>query len=524
VRNDQGRNDQGRRDVLRGLAGAALAVPGLVGGEAAAQTPAAEYRSVGELNRALIARQVSSRELVDRAIARIEATDGAINAVVVRDFERARAAAAEADAALARGERRPLLGIPMTIKEAVNLAGLPTTWGIPAFKDWRPNEDAVTAARLKAAGAVILGKTNLPLRLADWQSYNDIYGATNNPWDLGRTPGGSSGGAAAALAAGYVPLELGSDIAGSIRAPAHYCGVFGHKPSYGVVPLRGHQVPRTEASGGDGGLSVVGPLARSAADLELALDVLAGPDRDEAVAYRLVLPAARHDELRRFRVLVIDTHPLHPAAESVRLAIRQLAERLGRAGATVADRSPLLPDLAQIARTFVPMLSSYVSQGRPREYYAGIEATLTTLPADDQSLLTLLLRGAVLSHRDWLAANATRARLARQWRELNRDWDVVLCPAMSTPAFPHDHSPDARARRIDIDGKAYPYLDQFFWPAIATLLGLPTTVAPIGRSPEGLPIGVQIIGPQLEDRTTLAFARLIEREFGGFVPPPSVAK
>jgi amidase len=206
--------EQGRREVLRGLAGAAVAAAGIAGRDARAQATAGEYRSAAQLVAALAARDVSSRELVDSAIARIEAADRALNAVVVRDFERARAQAAAADAALARGERRPLLGVPMTIKEAFDLAGLPTTWGIPAFKGWQPNDDAVAAARLKAAGAVILGKTNLPLGLADWQSYNDIYGTTNNPWDLARTPGGSSGGSAAALAAGYVALELGSDIAG----------------------------------------------------------------------------------------------------------------------------------------------------------------------------------------------------------------------------------------------------------------------------------------------------------------------
>jgi amidase len=300
--------------------------------------------------------------------------------------------------------------------------------------------------------------------------------------------------------------------------------VFGHKPSYDVVPLRGHQVPRSEFSGGDGGISVVGPLARTAADLELALDVLAGPDEEDAVARRLILPPARHAQLRDFRVLVIDSHPLYPAAESVRLAIQALAERLARSGVTVADKSPSLPDLAQIARTYVPMLSSYVSQGRPREYYSGIEATLSSLPIEDQSLTTLLLRGAVLSHRDWLAANSTRAHLSRQWSELCRQWDVVLCPAMPTPAFPQDHNPNPRERRIDFDGKSYPYLDQFFWPGIANVLRLPATVAPIGLSSDGLPVGVQIVGPYLEDRTTIAFAKLIEREFGGFTRPPGLPR
>src|SRR6185437_5998887 len=203
---------------------------------------------------------------------RIEARDTEINAVVVRDFDRAREAARAADAALARGERRPLLGLPMTVKESNNVAGLPTTWGFEPFKDFRASDDAVAVARLRAAGAVILGKTNIPPFLADWQSNNPVYGRTRNPYDLARSPGGSSGGAAAALAARMIPLEFGSDIGGSIRVPAAFCGVYGHKPSFDLVPLRGHQPPGAE--GGSGILlAVVGPLARTARDLSLALDV-----------------------------------------------------------------------------------------------------------------------------------------------------------------------------------------------------------------------------------------------------------
>src|SRR5215469_7116385 len=301
------------------------------------------YRSAGELVEALANQQASSRELVDAAIARIEALDGKINAVGVRDFDRARAAAADADAALAKGERRPLLGLPITVKEAFNVAGLPTTWGIPAFKDWQPPHDAVAVARLKAAGAVILGKTNIPLAVSDLQSFNEIYGTTNNPWDLNRTPGGSSGGSAASLAAGYVALELGSDLNGSIRQPAHCCGVFGHKSSTGLVPLHGHAPPRSSPTAADAtvGLGVVGPLARSAEDLALALGLIAGPDDADGIAYRLSLPAPRHERLADYRVLVIDTHPLLPTASAVRSALDGLAERLVKKGAQVARTSPL---------------------------------------------------------------------------------------------------------------------------------------------------------------------------------------
>src|SRR5262245_60124214 len=241
--------NKSRREFLKAVGAVAIAGMPFAAGRStrafgqARPISGAEYRTVAQLSSGLAQRQFSAAELVDHAIARIEALDGPINAVVVRDFERARAAAVQADAALNRGERRPLLGIPMTVKEAFNVAGLPTTWGIPNFKGWRPAQDAVIVSRAKAAGAIVLGKTNVPLRLSDWQSFNEIYGTTNNPWELGRTPGGSSGGSAAALAAGYVPLELGSDIGGSLRAPAHYCGVFAHKPSHALVPSRGHTPP-----------------------------------------------------------------------------------------------------------------------------------------------------------------------------------------------------------------------------------------------------------------------------------------
>jgi amidase len=305
------------------------------------------YRSAGNLVQALASREISSRELVDGAIARIEALDPKINAVVVRDFNRARAAADAADAALARGERRPLLGVPMTVKEHFNIAGLPTTWGFPKFKDWRPDFDALAVQRLKASGAIILGKTNVPLNLADWQSYSEVYGATNNPWDLGRTPGGSSGGPAAALAAGFTPLEFGSDIAGSLRCPAHFCGVFSHKSSLDLVPQRGAGPPQAPATPVRGDLSVIGPMARSAADLMLLLDVTAGPDElMEGIGYKLQLPPPRRTKLSEFRVLVLDRHPLCPTETNVSGALDMLADRLARTGSTIFRASANLPDLA----------------------------------------------------------------------------------------------------------------------------------------------------------------------------------
>jgi len=490
--------------------------------KAAADQAAPMYQTAGDLVEALASRQVSSRELVDAAIARIEALDPKINAVVVRDFDRARTAADAADAALERGERQPLLGLPMTVKEQFNIAGLPTTWGFPKFKDWRPDADALAVQRLKAAGTIILGKTNVPLNLGDWQSYNEIYGATNNPWDLTRSPGGSSGGGAAALAAGFVPLEFGSDIGGSLRAPAHFCGVFSHKPSLDLVPQRGALPPQTPAIPVRGDLAVIGPMARSAADLALELAVVAGPDElMEGIGYKVALPPPRHDKLADFRVLVIDEHPLCPTASSIRAALDGLAERLGKAGCTILRASPNLPDLALTSRVYRELLSAFFSADLPPDARERIEAAAKALSPDEQSLAASGLRGATISHPEWIRQSRIRGGLRGRWQALFQEVDVVLCPPMPTTAFPHDHSPGF-ARKLEVDGAKIPYFDQSVWAGLATLNGLPATTMPIGHDDGGLPVGVQIIGGFLDDRTTIAFAGLLEREFGGFTPPPGL--
>ena len=479
------------------------------------------FRTATELSAALAAKQVSAVELAQDAIGRIERHDPKINAICARDFERGLQAAREADAARARGETRSLLGIPMTVKESYNVAGLPTTWGFPAQKDFTPTEDALTVVRVKQAGGVILGKTNVPIGLGDWQSYNEIYGTTNNPYDLGRTPGGSSGGSAAALAAGYGALSLGSDIGGSLRVPAFHCGVYAHKPTLGMVPFRGHVPPPFPPMPANRDLAVVGPMARGAADLTLLLDVVAGPDPLEAgKAYRLTLPPPRHANLKDFRVLVVETDPVMPANADVRAAIGKLAAGLGKAGAAVSRESPLLPDFAASSRLYMRLLISLLAANWLPENYADAQAKAAKLAPDDVSLSAERLRGSVLSHRDWVVADNSRIRLQAQWRELFKHFDAVICPIMPTPAYPHDHSPEQETRRINIDGTDHVYPDQLAWPGIATLPGLPATAIPLGLSREGLPVGVQIVGPSMEDRTPLKLAELIEREFGGFVPPP----
>jgi amidase len=512
-----------RRSFIAAV-GAAAAATALASAKATAAPdqvgPA--YSTAGELVPALAGRQVSSRQLVDSAIARIEALDPKVNAVVVRDFDRARAAADAADAALARGERHPLLGLPMTVKEQFNVAGLPTTWGHLKFKDWRPDADALAVQRLKAAGAIILGKTNVPVDLGDWQSYNEVYGTTNNPWDFGRSPGGSSGGAAAALAAGFVPLELGSDIGGSLRSPAHFCGVFSHKPSLDLIPQRGAGPPQTPAIPAASTFAVIGPMARTAADLALELAVLAGPDELwDGIGYKLALPPPRHDRLGDFRVLVIGEHPLCQTAASVSAALDGLADRLAKLGCTVLHTSSKMPDLASTTRNYVELLSAFFSADLPPDDRLRVEAAAQALSPDDLSIPAARLRGLTMTHAAWIKTSRIRSGLRARWQALFQDVDVVLCPPMPTVAFPHDHSP-IRARELDIDGKKVPYGTQVAWAGIATSNGLPATTMPIAHTDGGLPIGVQIIGGYLDDNTTIAFAGFVEREFGGFTPPPSL--
>ena len=393
---------------------------------------------------------------------------------------------------------------------------------MPEQRNFRPAEDALAISRVKDAGLVILGKTNVPLGLGDWQSYNDIYGTTNNPYDLTRTPGGSSGGSAAALAAGYGPVSLGSDLAGSLRVPAFHCGVFAHKPTFALVPSRGHLPPPLPPLPLDRDMAVIGPLARCAADLSLLLDVMAGPDPIEAgKAYRLALPPPRHSELKDFRVLVVDSDPVMPTNAVVRAAIDKLAKDFAKAGVRIERQSPLLPDFAASSRLFMRMLLSFLAITFQPEIYAGALAAAPNLPPSDMSLQAERLRGIALSHRDWVMAESARGHLRAQWRALFDSFDAVICPVMPTPAYPHDHSAEQEKRRVDIDGKEFAYPDQMAWPGIASLPGLPATAIPTGLSQEGLPVGVQIVGPWLEDRTPLKLAELIEREFGGFVPPPA---
>ncbi|MBV8937749.1 MAG: amidase, partial [Alphaproteobacteria bacterium] len=300
----------------------------------------------------------------------------------------------------------------------------------------------------------------------------------------------------------------------------HYCGVFSHKPSLDLVPQRGAGPPGTPAIPVRGDLAVVGPMARTAADLAIELDALAGPDEwSEGVGYRLALPPPRHERLEDFRVLLIDTHPLCPTAKSIGAALESLSDHLAKRGCRVTREGRGLPDLALTTRIYAELLFAFFGADLSAEDRERIGAAVKSLSPEDQSLGTSRLRGFTMSHPDWVRTTRIRGALRQKWQDLFRDHDVILCPAMPTPAFPHDHSPQ-RTRQLDVDGKQISYNDQLAWAGIATLTGFPATTAPIDRTEGGLPIGIQIVGGYLEDRTTIAFAGLIEREFGGFTPPP----
>jgi amidase len=435
-----------------------------------------ERCSASALARAIGDGKLSARDACEAAIARIEARDPRINAVVVRDFERAREQASERDTRRERGERPPLLGVPMTVKEAIDVAGLPTTWGIAPFRDYKAKEDAVLVQRLKAAGAVILGKTNVPVALADWQSFNPIYGRTVNPVDPSRSPGGSSGGSAAALAAGMVAIEVGSDIGGSLRVPATFCGVFAHKPTFGLVPNRGHGFPGTDGGGVE--LAVAGPMTRHAADLELELAVIAGPDVDAATGYRLDLPPARPHDLAGARLLFLDAHPKATTSSILTDAVARVAEVAARAGAEVFRHSDLLPDLSAAHAAYTEMLGAIFTRGSPTA------------------------KDVISAHR-WMELLDAQFRLRRQWRALFARFDAVVAPAFGTVAYPHVDNPNDPGAVLQIDGKSTPYFDQLAWPGVATFSGLPATAVPVGATSEGLPIGLQVIGGFLQDRTAI---------------------
>lgn len=479
------------------------------------------FNSAIELAAAIKSKVIGCRELLDHYWTRVERFNPQINAIVVSDIERARDRANAADAAIAGGDLwGPLHGVPMTVKESFDVVGLPTTWGVVSLRDNKPAANAVAVDRLAGAGAIIFAKTNVPTLLADWQTFNPIYGTTNNPWNLGLSPGGSSGGSAAALAAGLTGLEAGSDIGGSIRNPAHYCGVYGHKPSHGMVPMRGQLFPGNMAPVD---FFVTGPMARSAGDLAAALVIMAGPDPLDARGWQLTFRPPRRSKLADFKIAVMLDDPNSRVDRAVQDRLQALADFLAQRGAVVSHEARPDLDFNQAHDVYVLLLRAATSRVQSQEVFQGNIKIAPTLAPDDQSYLARMVRGNTLYHRDWLDLDEARQRVRRKWADFFNDYDLLLCPAAASSACRHDHTGERYERVILVNGQPVPTTDQLFWAGISSLPALPATVAPSGLTPEGLPTGVQIVGPAYDDLTCIGFAELLEREYYPFVPPPGYA-
>lgn len=466
------------------------------------------FASAVEMLGALQAGEVSARELVELHIKRIEKHNPAVNVIVTKNFDEAREAAMRADEARAAGRDLPLTGLPITIKDQIDVAGLRTTGGTPERADHRAEEDAPNVAKLRAAGAIILGKTNVP-NSGDWQASNPLFGTTKNPWNPERTSGGSTGGAAA-VATAMSPLELGSDIGGSVRIPASYCGVLGHKPSETAMPkgsLPNPAVPMT----------VQGPIARRADDLELALNVMAGPVAGEDIGWRLTIPQARGVRLRDFRVAVLPRLDWLPCDDETLAAQERLASQLSGIGVEVAEVMPDgFGDFRDYYRTYLALLNAIVTRGLPPDVR---ERAVRRLTANGDEISLAKARGMTATIADYIGWMEERERYRRLYRQFFRDWDILLTPVTLCPAYPHT-TERWLDRRLDVNGEPAHYDLLSAYPSLATLPGQPATNFPVGLNRDGLPLGLQAIGPYLEDRTTIHFAGMICETFGCLQPPP----
>lgn len=469
----------------------------------------------------LLAGDFTARELLEATFARIDLLNPTLNAVVAQDRDAARAMAADSDRRIAAGRPRALEGLPITVKDAFDVAGLPSSGGLPAYRYRLPEEDAAAVARLRAAGAVILGKSMVPVFSGDFQSYNPAHGVTNNPWNPAHSPGGSSGGAAVAVATGMAAFELGSDLGGSIRWPSHATGVFGLKTSWGLVSTWGSVPPPPERrTPRNADLVVAGPITRSAADLDLVLSVLAGPRDPRGPA--TALPAPRLADARGLRVALWAEDPFAPVDAEVAQAVRHAAELLRGAGALIDETARPGFRFADAFEAYALLNHAVVAYGLPPKVRARIQAAGRGLSPNDLSHQALQARGAGMTPSQYQQNAQRRMALKRQWARFFQNYDVVLCPPAPVAAIPHDHLPDIHARRLAVNGGQRPYLDFLLWASLATGSDLPALSAPVGLSRAGLPLGVQIIAPAGEDRTAVAVAAMLERAGAGYRAPPGL--
>ncbi|HXJ17531.1 MAG TPA: amidase [Candidatus Polarisedimenticolia bacterium] len=473
------------------------------------------FRSALQAADAIRKKEISSVELTRHIFERIERYNPALNAFVYQMKEEALLQAKKADEAVARKEPGGVFhGVPISVKESFAVAGQPCTWGMPPFKDSRASQNAAVVDRLVDAGAILIGATNVPVNLSDWQSYNSIYGTSNNPWDLKRTPGGSSGGTAAAVAAGLGYLSVGSDIGGSIRVPSHFCGIYGHKPTLDIVSLRGHQPGGISTPPGFSTLlAVAGPMARSANDLLAALRVLGGPEGWDRKAWKWELPPARREKLKDFRVGYILDDPIAPPAPDVRVVLEKTLKNLDRLGVKMKPGWPAGFQPSALLDTYRYMLFAFFISMSPPEAQQALRQQFEKIAGSAEAQ-------ALASFPRWQAENLRRLGFRAHWQAYFDEIDVFLSPVTFTAAFPHDHSEPQEQRSIATAAGPRNYMDGLNWISPAILTGCPATAAPVGRTQAGLPVGIQIMGPYGEDATCIAFADLLAQEVGGFTPPP----
>lgn len=458
-------------------------------------------------------KHVGAGEVLAACLRRFERFNGALNAIIYTQIDQAVESAARLDDDMdGASERHALSGVPATVKEAIDWVGTPSTWGLPSMADYRPARNAAVVDLLIDQGALLFGKTNVPAMLGDWQSYNDLYGTTNNPWDLTRTPGGSSGGSAAALASGMSAIEIGSDIGGSIRFPAHYTGLFGHKPTFGLVPTRGHSFP-----GQDGAVdvNVVGPLARSADDLQLVMDVLApGAALSTRAGRRRKAVSA---SLADWKVGVVLDSPVTSQDSAMTAVLRSAVDALCNLGLDAHDDAQPAMSHQEALEVSTMLVRAATSIHDPAaETFA---TDLSRYNAGDRDYGACAAKATTMTHREWMDLNNTRGRHQQLWADFFDQYDVLLCPVAASPAPVHDHQPFAN-QEIMVDGRPVSVTHQWFWAGWPGAMHLPSTIAPVGRTPEGLPVGIQIIAPMHGDQLSIMFAQLIEWHLGGFVWPP----